>query len=208
MRKRIGDPICFTNGQGIHFEGILASESRKGMIVEITKSEKRSKNWTGNLAMALAPTKNFGRIEWAIERMIEMGIDEIIPLDTDHSERKAWKMDRIRRISIAALKQSQQYQLPTLHEPIRFQDWVDKIRPDTEYYLGHCEEGKKLALKDILVEDKSVCFCIGPEGDFSTKEIRLALEKDMTAISLGLNRLRTETAALKVATHFSVQNDL
>ena len=208
MRKRIGDPICFTNGQGILFQGILESESRKGMIVEITSSEAQTKNWRGTLIMALAPTKNFNRIEWAIERMIEMGIDEIVPLETERSERKAWKMNRLQRIAISALKQSQQFQLPVLHDPISFKSWVENARADVEYYIGHCEEGKKVPLKDIQVAERNVCFCIGPEGDFSHTEIGMAVEQGMTAISLGQNRLRTETAALKVATHFSVQNDM
>lgn len=208
-RKRLGDALHFTDGQGMLYEGKITAQDRKSLTCQITDKQEVAKTWSGHLTMAMAPTKNFNRTEWLVEKMVELGIDRIIPLETEHTERKKWKMDRLERIMIGAMKQSIKTHLPILDPPTEFKDLLNQW--DTQQhptYIGHCRDGEKMALKDIPLMDKSVLFLVGPEGDFSTREISLALESGCRAISLGKTRLRTETAAFKMATAFQILNTL
>lgn len=208
FRKRPGDLIYFTDGQGIMYHGTIDKMDKKEISVSIEGTQHQPKTWTGSLTMAFAPTKNFNRIEWLVEKLVEIGVDRIIPLETERSERKTWKMNRLNRIIKSAIKQSQKCVLPDLLQPQSFKNFCLNQDRHTSYFFGHCEPGEKAHLKDINVADKNVGFCIGPEGDFSQDEINLALSKGFQPISLGNSRLRTETAAFKMATAFQIQNDI
>ena len=157
--------------------------------------------------MAVAPTKNFNRIEWMVERMVEMGIDQIPPITTSNSERRTWKQDRLQRLILAAAKQSLKCQLPQLDAMMTWAEFMDSRKPGRTYYIGHCEPGEKKALPDIDLNKADVCFCIGPEGDFSREEIEQAREAGFKELSLGQQRLRTETAAMKMGVAFHIYND-
>jgi len=208
FRKRPGDTIYFTNGQGIRYEGKILELDKKRLTATIENTLDQPKTWTGQLSIAVSPTKNFSRIEWLVEKLVEIGIDHIIPLETDFSERKTWKMNRLNRIILSAVKQSQKCVFPILHDPVRFRDFISRPPDDTQFYIGHCYEGEKSALKDIKLDGQNVGFCIGPEGDFSQEEIGLAIKAGYKPISLGNSRLRTETAAFKMATAFQIINDI
>jgi 16S rRNA (uracil1498-N3)-methyltransferase len=139
------------------------------------------------------------RYEWFLEKATEMGISEITPIICDHSERKFVKNDRFDKIIQSAMKQSAQVFLPKLNEPIAFKDFI-KNQTNGQLFIGHCEETKKKSLKNELKPNTDVTILIGPEGDFSNKEIVLAIENNYIPVSLGATRLRTETAAI-VACH-------
>ena len=206
-RKREGDTISFTIGDGILYSGQILHLNKRSVVATILTSEVQTKVWRGRLHLAVAPTKNFNRIEWMIEKMVELGIDEITPLITNRAERRIWKSERLDRIILAACKQSLKCQLPQVNAPIEFDEFVKSGSQEALHYFGHCEPGKKVSLKDITFTEQNVCFCIGPEGDFSPEEITLALDRGFTAISLGQQRLRTETAALKMGVAFHIYND-
>ena len=149
--------------------------------------------------MAVAPTKMNDRYEWFLEKATEIGVQEITPIICDHSERKVIKTERFDKILLSAMKQSNQYFLPILNESIAFKEFVKK-QFKGQKFIAHCEETNKKTLKSVLKTSEDCTILIGPEGDFSVKEIEIALEKQFIPISLGNTRLRTETAAV-VACH-------
>lgn len=199
LRKKEGDNLFVTNGLGFLFktEIILASDVK--CQVKIVSSEKSNPlNYT--LHLAVAPTKMNDRFEWFLEKATEIGISEITPIICEHSERKIIKTDRFDKIILSAMKQSLQYYLPKLNDPISFKDFIKKQKIEGLNLIAHCEETDKKSLKSVLKPNQNVTILIGPEGDFSEKEINLALENNYIPVTLGNTRLRTETAAV-VACH-------
>ena len=194
MRKKQGDILFVTNGLGFLFktEIIIAMDTK--CSVKIVSSEK-SEPLKYHLHLAVAPTKMNDRYEWFLEKATEMGISEITPVICDHSERKYVKTDRFDKIIQSAMKQSLQYYLPKSNEPISFKEII-KIKNDGLNLIAHCEESNKKSLKDVVKAKENITILIGPEGDFSDKEINLALENNYIPVSLGNTRLRTETAAI------------
>ncbi|MCZ8198530.1 MAG: 16S rRNA (uracil(1498)-N(3))-methyltransferase [Flavobacterium sp.] len=198
LRKKENDILFVTNGLGHLFktEITLASDSKCTVrILSVEKAEKSSYQ----LHLAVAPTKMNDRYEWFLEKATEIGISEITPIICDHSERKVVKTDRFDKIILAAMKQSNQLFLPKLNEPIALKDFLKKEFNCTKY-IAHCEETSKKTLKKSIKPSTDILMLIGPEGDFSEKEIKLALENNYIPVSLGNTRLRTETAAI-VACH-------
>lgn len=151
------------------------------------------------LHLAVAPTKMNDRYEWFLEKATEIGISEITPLICEHSERTIFKADRFGKILQSAMKQSLQYHLPQLNEPVAFKDFVNTLH-EGQLFIAHCEETDKKLLKTAIKPRQKITILIGPEGDFSVTEIEQALQKGFAAVSLGNTRLRTETAAI-VAAH-------
>ena len=139
------------------------------------------------------------RFEWFLEKATEIGIDEITPIICEHSERKVVKIDRMEKIIHAAAKQSLKYHFPKLNEPILFKDFLN-TEFEGDLFIAHCEETTKKSLKAALKQNQKTTILIGPEGDFSSKEITLSLEHNFIPVSLGESRLRTETAGI-VAVH-------
>ncbi|RZJ27990.1 MAG: 16S rRNA (uracil(1498)-N(3))-methyltransferase [Flavobacterium sp.] len=198
LRKKQGDILFVTNGLGFLFkcEITVASDNKCIVkIVEATQSEKPKVN----LHLAVAPTKINDRYEWFLEKATEMGISEITPIICDHSERKAVKTERFDKIIQSAMKQSLQYHLPKLNEPISFKEFVKKDF-EGQKFIAHCEETDRKSLKSAAKTELDTIILIGPEGDFSQNEIKAALETGYIPVTLGATRLRTETAAI-VACH-------
>ena len=198
LRKKESDTIFITNGLGFLFESKIILASEKKCEVKITKEtfQEPDKFYTH---IVVAPTKMNDRLEWFLEKATEIGIHEITPIICDHSERKVYKIDRAEKIIQAAMKQSLHYYIPKINEPISFAQFV-KSNIDGQKFIAHCEETDKKSFKNEVNKDEKVTILIGPEGDFSTKEINLAIENEFIPVTLGNTRLRTETAAL-VACH-------
>jgi len=198
LRKKDSDILFVTNGLGILFktEIVLASDNK--CTVKILSAAVVPKP-RYHLHLAVAPTKMNDRYEWFLEKATEIGISEITPIICDHSERKQIKTDRFDKIILSAMKQSNQYFLPKLNEPIAYKDFL-KIKHSRQLFIAHCEETGKQSLKKTLKPNSDVTMLIGPEGDFSKNEIKLAIENDYIPVALGDTRLRTETAAV-VACH-------
>jgi 16S rRNA (uracil1498-N3)-methyltransferase len=198
LRKKESDILFVTNGLGFIFKTEIALASDSKCTVTILSFEKEEPSKV-QLHLAVAPTKMNERYEWFLEKATEIGIQEITPIICEHSERKVVKNDRFQKIIESAMKQSLHYYIPKLNEPITYKEFLKKDFKGQKF-IAHCEETDKKSLKDALILNENITLLIGPEGDFSTKEIQLALENNYIPVSLGKTRLRTETAAV-VACH-------
>jgi len=198
LRKKEGDILHVTNGLGFLFttEISLASDSKCTIKIQSFTKQETPKF---NLHLAVAPTKMNERYEWFLEKATEIGIQEITPIICDHSERKIIKTERFQKIIESAMKQSLHYYIPKLNDPVLFKDFIKKDISGSKF-IAHCEESDKKTLKSNIIPNTDTTILIGPEGDFSVKEIEMALNAKFIPISLGGTRLRTETAAI-VACH-------
>ena len=198
LRKKDGDILFVTNGLGFLFktEIILASDS-KCTVQMISFDKTPTPNF--KLHLAVAPTKMNDRYEWFLEKATEIGIHEITPIICDRSERKVINKERFEKILLSAMKQSNELFLPKLNPAISFKEFVKQKNKGLQL-IAHCEETDKKTLKSILQSNTDITVLVGPEGDFSEKEITLALDQNYVPVSLGNTRLRTETAAV-VACH-------
>ena len=199
LRKKEGDNKFITNGLGDVFTSKIEIANDKRCLVKILESKSYLKPWNYYLHIAIAPTKLNDRFEWFLEKATEIGIDEITPIICDHSERKVLKLDRMEKIVHSAAKQSLKYHFPKLNEPLTFNEFINS-EFNGQLFIAHCEETSKKSLKSALKPSTKTNILIGPEGDFSTKEIQQSLEHNFIPVSLGESRLRTETAGV-VAVH-------
>ncbi len=200
LRKSIGDTLSITNGEGTLFTAEITTLTSNKCSAKISsKTQQDQKNY--RLHLAVAPTKMNERYEWFLEKATEIGIDSITPIICDHSERKIIKHERFERILQAAMKQSLSCFLPKLHSALSYKDFINQDFTGT-CYIAHCDAQHKTSLKQELQTSKAkdITILIGPEGDFSSDEIKKALAQNFKPITLGDTRLRTETAAI-VACH-------
>lgn len=198
LRKKDSDILHVTNGLGFLFETEITLASDNKCTVQVL-SVKKADEPKFRLHLAVAPTKMNDRFEWFLEKATEIGIQEITPVFCDRSERKAINPERFEKIILSAMKQSNETFLPKLNPAISFKEFI-KQKNEGLNLIAHCEETDKKSLKEILKPNENVTMLIGPEGDFSEKEIALALENNFQPVTLGNTRLRTETAAI-VACH-------
>lgn len=199
LRLKAGDEIFLMDGKGSFYQANVTLAATKHCMYDIVKTLPQQKTWKGHVHLAIAPTKMMDRMEWMIEKMTEVGFDEITFLDCRFSERKKLRIDRLEKIVIAAMKQSRKAWKPVVHPIMPFQDFVNQQRKGG-LYIAHCYT--EIVRKDFLNEiqqandQQDVTILVGPEGDFSVDEVNQALEKGFSSVSLGQNRLRTETAGL------------
>ena len=198
LRKKEGDILDFTDGKGHLYKAEITVADKRKCRLQVLSSKQKEKQHNYHLHIAISPTKNMDRFEWFLEKSTEIGIDEITPIICSRSERKVIKTERCTRILLSAMKQSLKFQLPKLNEAISFKDFI-KQDFNGDKYIAHCTDGKKKKLKTINETEKYLIL-IGPEGDFSKKEIDLALQNQFKAVSLSASRLRTETAGI-IAAH-------
>lgn len=210
LRKKIGDEVQVTNGKGQLLECEVNTENPKKAQLKVIRLVEKPKQRDYYLHVYIAPTKTNDRFEFFLEKATEIGIDEITPLVCEHSERKKIKLVRYQKIIVSAMKQSLQFHLPKLNDLTLFSEAIQQSKIG-ENYVAHCEEEeqKKFLFSELdSTSDKQINILIGPEGDFSPSEINLAKSYDFTPVSLGKNRLRTETAGIfavqQVATKFEL----
>jgi len=199
LRKTEGDTIFITNGFGQLFTSEIEIANDKRCLVKIINFEDFDKPWNYYLHVAIAPTKLNDRFEWFLEKATEIGIDEITPIICEHSERKVIKSERLTKIIHSASKQSLKYHIPKLNKAITFNQFINS-NFEGQLFIAHCEETQKKSLKSQLKPSQKTTILIGPEGDFTIKEIQQSLEHNFIPVSLGESRLRTETAGI-VAVH-------
>ncbi len=199
LRLTEGDEILLVDGIGNFYKAIITRAHHKRSSVEIVdKYADIERNF--KVHIAVAPTKNIDRIEWFTEKSAEIGIDNLTLLKCRYSERKDVKKERISKILISAMKQSQKASLTELESLIDFKEFVTR-KFDGEKFIAHCyKDTERRLLKDLYTPGHDAVVLIGPEGDFSEEEVDLAISNGFKPISLGTSRLRTETAAL-VACH-------
>ncbi len=209
LRTRPGDLIEVIDGKGNRFSCRLTDDNPRHATVEIEAKTAIPLSWTTEITVAVAPTKNMDRMEWTVEKLTEIGINRIIPLHCRYSERKDIKVDRLQRIAVSAMKQSLKTVLPEITPMRSFKEIVQSCTADQKF-IAYCDPSiprKLLACEYRPVAD-SVLIFIGPEGDFSKEEISAAINAGFMPISLGENRLRTETAALVVCDTIHIINQL
>ena len=199
LRMQNGEQLQLTDGKGNLFLTTISDNNRKRCAVKINQTVN-SKPQTANISIAISLLKNSSRFEWFLEKATEIGVTEIIPLICARTEKTAFKHERLNSILISAMLQSQQTFLPLLHEPIKFNEAINKATQQQKF-IAHCEdENNKVQITSkLLNHSTSKLILIGPEGDFTKQEIELALEKNFTPVSLGETRLRTETAGMVAA---------
>lgn len=196
LRLVEGDRIILFDGKGGKYEAEIDHPHHKKCRVSITKKEFIS-NRCFHLHIAIAPTKMNDRMEWFLEKATEIGIDEITPVICDRSERRATNHERFEKVLIAAMKQSMNPWLPLLNEQMDLKLFLEKSDPG---FIAHCMESNKTLLKNCNFKENRYTILIGPEGDFTEAEVKLASDKKWKPVSLGESRLRTETAGI-VACH-------
>ena len=199
LRLQPGDEVMLTDGKGNFHRARISLAAHKRCLVDILETLPQPPLWSGHLHIALAPTKNMDRTEWFAEKATEIGIDELTFLNCRYSERKVLKTERIAKILVSAVKQSLKARVPRLNEMTDFKTFIRQPFQGQKF-IAHCHEGEKTPLKDLVRKGEGATVLIGPEGDFSEEEVRLAEEAGFIPVSLGPSRLRTETAAL-VACH-------
>ena len=228
LRLKGGDEIFLMDGEGSFYRAEVTAASSKRCLYEIKENMPQERAWKGHIHLAIAPTKMMERIEWMAEKATEIGFDELSFLNCQFSERKVVKTPRIDKIVISAVKQSHKAWKPVVNELESFKEFIQTPRPGRKF-ICHCYEEveKKDFFQEISsqsddVDDKDaasqsladnkdassssssadITVLVGPEGDFSIDEVRLALENGYESVSLGTSRLRTETAGL-VAVHMA-----
>lgn len=197
LRKKTNDPIIVTNGKGLAWHGRLKIVDQRHTVAVQTESTQHQVK-AQKIHLAIAPTKSNDRMEWLLEKATEIGVHTITPIQCHHSERKTIKAERFNKILISALKQSQQLFIPQLNPLVTMNEFV--ANTTAPFYIAHCEKGDKTALSALNFNTTQTTILIGPEGDFSSDEIAYAIKNGGIPVSLGENRLRTETAGI-VAVH-------
>lgn len=201
LRHREGDEISLFDGAGNLYRCLLTEASPTAARARVLE---QIPDWGAvpyRLTMAVCPTKRSERYEWFAEKATEMGVDAIVPVIGDHSERRVFKTDRLKKILLSASKQSLKGRIPEVEEPLSVREFIRRSDPSALNLIAYCFEGDTVERKpigDVLAPKpgRSVSVLIGPEGDFSREEAQLALEAGFIPVQLGSSRLRTETAAL------------
>ena len=222
LRLGVGDDINVIDGRGHLIEGTIVEAAKRTCRYIINKVESVPPLWPHKVRIAVAPTKNIDRMEWFVEKATEIGVDSITFLDCQFSERRVVKTERLDKIAIAAMKQSHKFYKPQINDIVSFKDYI--AASDGQRFIAHCYNPKDCshselgaqkhcndakpflldAIQPLAASDSAqpsaITVLVGPEGDFSVEEVRLAISQGYTPVSLGDSRLRTETAAL-VAVH-------
>lgn len=206
LRMREGDTITLVDGKGGYYSAEIVDANPKRCAVEVRDKKMNFGKRDHFLHIACAPTKNIERFEWFLEKATELGIDEITPMDCEHSERTVVKTERLNKVIVSAMKQSVKAYLPKLNEVISFPEFVSQEFAGQKF-IAHCAGGDKQKLKDLVKPGEPALVLIGPEGDFSDNEIKFARENGFVEITLGTSRLRTETAALAACHTVNLLNE-
>ncbi len=208
LRHKCGDIIEVIDGKGNRHQCRIVNDNPRKMEVEIIETIREKPAWDTFITIAVAPTKNMDRMEWLIEKLTEIGVNRFVPLLCRHSERKDMKTDRLQRIAISAMKQSLKATLPEILPMTSFSDFITSDKSESRF-IAYCDPTipRKLLAKEYKGAN-SVSILIGPEGDFDIAEIRNALDSGIDPVTLGDNRLRTETAALSACDTIHILNQL
>lgn len=200
LRLKEGDRIYLMDGCGTFHEAEITLASHKRCMYDIITDMPQERSWKGCIHIAMAPTKMMERTEWMAEKVTEIGVDEISFIESQFSERRKIRIDRVEKIVLSAMKQSRKAWKTKVNEMQKFEEFINN-NTCGKRYICHChDEIERVDLFSELVKTKDTeqeaIILIGPEGDFSIEEVKFAMEKGYIPVSLGKSRLRTETAAI------------
>lgn len=208
LRFSEGDEIEIVDGKGFLYRCRIVDAHPKRTMVEIIEKHEVPLPWSQNITIAVAPTKHIDRMEWLVEKLVEIGVNRIIPLKCRFSERKEIKEERLQKIAVSAMKQSLKSALPEITPMMPF-DKAMRMISDSQRFIAYCsDEFPKKQLSAEYFPCTDVAVLIGPEGDFSSEEIRMAVETGYRPVTLGETRLRTETAALYACATIHIADEL
>lgn len=201
LRMNSGDLMRVIDGKGNVYSCRLADAHRKHASVEIIDCQKQPLPWGQRLTVAVAPTKHLDRMEWLVEKLTEIGVNNIVPILCERSERRDLKVERLEKIAVSAMKQSLKAVLPSISSLTPVAEVIGNIQSDSQSFVGYCTESiERKDFANVYMTHRDTTIFIGPEGDFTHAEIELMLQKGVTPVTFGNNRLRTETAALYALT--------
>jgi 16S rRNA (uracil1498-N3)-methyltransferase len=210
LRLKAGDEMMLMDGKGNYYRAEVTLAHTHHCCYAIKEVLPQERQWKGSVHLAIAPTKMMDRIEWMVEKAVEIGVDELSFLDCQFSERRVVKLPRIEKIVISAVKQSRKAWMPQVNEIKSFDDFINTISSEHKY-IAHCyDEIPRTYLFDELRLSSDTCdavVMIGPEGDFSIDEVRRAMDKGFKSVHLGTSRLRTETAGLSAVMMMQLANE-
>lgn len=199
LRMKPGDEMVLMDGVGTFFKAEVAVASPHHCVYRVVEEMPQLPQWHGRYHIAMAPTKLMDRTEWMLEKVTEIGVDEVSLLNCDNSERRVAKPARLEKILVSAMKQSRKAWKPVLNDMAAFRKFVSEPRGGMKF-IAHCyEEIPRTYLYDELCGrdvSETVTVLIGPEGDFTPDEVRMAVDAGYVPVHLGQSRLRTETAAM------------
>lgn len=204
LRKRAGDTILLVDGKGHKAEAVVMELTQRQVLLQVNEIEFFEKK-SPKLILAVSPLKNPDRFEWLVEKCTESGVDTIVPLVCERTEAALKKTDRLQRIIRSATTQSLQYYMPELAPPTPYVDFFKQYKAEKNL-IAWCDDAEKKSLLSALPAGNNAVIMIGPEGDFTNAEFELAISNGFEAISMGQNRLRTETAAVFAAQAFYLIN--
>jgi 16S rRNA (uracil1498-N3)-methyltransferase len=199
LRRKVGDSLQITDGKGFFYETEISETGKKFAVARVMSWTEAPVERAFKIHLAIAPTKQIERYEWFLEKATEIGVDEITPLLCKRSERDTIRHDRLEKILVSAMKQSLRSRLPKLHELTRFSTFAKAVSAPLKL-IAWCSDDPLPHLKAAISAGQDMVICIGPEGDFSADEIKIAVDNGFSGVSLGEARLRTETAGLLAVT--------
>lgn len=210
LRHQMGDIIDIIDGRGHRMKCRIADPHSKHTLVEIVETEDVPLPWRGHITVAVAPTKHLDRMEWLLEKLVEIGINRFVPLLCVHSERKELKTERLGKIAVSAMKQSLKTWLPQIDGMTPIREFVKEFAGNNaQRFVAYCDkETERRVLAKELKPEADTVILIGPEGDFSPDEIKMTVDAGFIPVTLGECRLRTETAALAAVQTVHVINQL
>lgn len=201
LRKKTGDQVYVTDGKGALFVAEITDDNMNQTLMKRIRQTEAPYSKKHHLRMAVSPLKNPDRFEWFVEKAVEIGIDEIIPIICHRTEKSQLKIERLNRIALAAMKQSMKTTLPNIKEPQKFKDFLDVSTEQETKVIAWCETSKEKRIQEVLINSSNTSILIGPEGDFTKEEVDLAITQGFIPVSLGPSRFRTETAAVLACHH-------
>ncbi len=209
LRMKEGDEIVVVDGKGNRYNCVILEAHPKRTSVEILSSETMAREWGVNITLAVAPTKHSDRMEWMIEKAVEIGIDRVVPVRCQRSERKVLKTERLEKVMVSAMKQSLKAHLPEIDEVTDLKTFLASFPGGVQKYMGYCDSSfpRREFVKEFQ-PGKDVVLLIGPEGDFTPEEVQYAVDNGFLPVTFGNTRLRTETAALYGVTAVHVLENL
>ncbi len=208
LRMQPGDRVVVVDGRGHRFTCQLLDNNAKHTSVEIVGVEEVTPVWANHITIMVAPTKHNDRMEWLVEKLVEIGINRFVPVRCRYSERKEIKRERLEKIAVSAMKQSLKATLPDITEMMPLAEAV-RMYPAPQQFVGYCDDNTpRQLLATACRPGLDTNILIGPEGDFSADEIAMLIDHGYTPVTMGDNRLRTETAALVAATTLHVITQL
>lgn len=208
LRMKEGDTITVIDGKGYIYNCRLLDANPKRATVDILSKTFQPTFWKNNITVAVAPTKHLDRMEWLVEKLTEVGVNNIVPLLCRYSERKEIKTERLQKIAISAMKQSLKTFLPEILQMTPIAEFLRNDNSEQKFVAYCAPQIPRQLLSSLYVPNKSVTILIGPEGDFSQEEINAAIQSGYKPITLGEARLRTETAAFVACDTCHILNQL